>query len=128
MKYCNSCNLQYDDNQNFCNQCGSSLTVGVTPTPGTNLNVQPQEQAPPVKLYGNICPQCSNKLQDEYIFCDNCGWDMVNNLPNVGRLDLRQMSTWEKIKSGGNVFYILFLLALNALVLVLLIGTHLSKL
>lgn len=56
MKICLRCNLQFDDNANFCGQCGGKL-----------------QNIPPEQIF---CPKCGNATKPESDFCPKCGWNI----------------------------------------------------
>jgi hypothetical protein len=61
-KKCSYCNLEYSFKFKYCTECGKSLSL---------------------KL---ICPECKSELNQNAIFCPECGFK-VNNVNNVSKVN-----------------------------------------
>ena len=62
MKYCQNCELEYDDKFSFCKKCGSKLEV---------------------KEEKKACSKCGKELSAESGFCPFCGTEVKQNKTNV---------------------------------------------
>ncbi len=84
MKYCQNCELEYDDKFSFCKKCGSKLEV---------------------KEEKKACSKCGKELSAESGFCPFCGTEVKQNKTNVENsisLDNDNVSKDESINTNKN--------------------------
>lgn len=80
MRFCQKCNLEYDDKFLFCHKCGSKL----------------QE-----KIEQNYCPYCGNKIETDGEFCPFCG-NSLDETNAVSKLDLVSTPTDNPLSATKN--------------------------